>query len=214
MDFGKVFSYEFEDADWIKKLILPGLIMLIPIVGQIYVLGWMVEIIKRVRTNHPEPLPDVDFGEYLGVGFKALVVQIVYSLLPFVFSIPIMIGGVISGAAEEEAIAIITSVCFGPLVLIAGLLAGGLTFAAMGILAEDGTIGAALDFKRAFKLLRAGIGSYLIVLLIAVIAMPLLSSLGALLCGLGVLFTAPYSMAVFGHALGQAYQDAVDKLPA
>jgi hypothetical protein len=30
MDFGKAFSYPFQDPNWFKKIIIPGLVMLIP----------------------------------------------------------------------------------------------------------------------------------------------------------------------------------------
>lgn len=39
MDFSLPFSFPFQDQNWFKKLAIPGLIMLIPIVGWLYVLG-------------------------------------------------------------------------------------------------------------------------------------------------------------------------------
>jgi len=40
MDFGKAFSFVFEDEDWIKKIGVGGLISLIPVIGVFLVLGW------------------------------------------------------------------------------------------------------------------------------------------------------------------------------
>jgi uncharacterized membrane protein len=40
MDFGRAFSFVFEDPDWLKKVAIAGLVMLIPVIGQLVVLGW------------------------------------------------------------------------------------------------------------------------------------------------------------------------------
>ncbi len=48
MDFGKAFTYAFEDQDWLKKLGIGGLLLLIPIFGILAVMGWTVEITRRV----------------------------------------------------------------------------------------------------------------------------------------------------------------------
>ena len=39
MDFGKAFTYVFDDADWIKKVGIAAVLMLIPFVGQVIVAG-------------------------------------------------------------------------------------------------------------------------------------------------------------------------------
>src|SRR4030065_1188818 len=81
MDFGKAFSYQFEDQDWIKKILIAAVIPLIPIIGSLVVAGWGVEITKRVIHHEPFPLADWnDFGGYLGKGFKMAVIALVYAL--------------------------------------------------------------------------------------------------------------------------------------
>jgi hypothetical protein len=39
MDFGLSFSYVFEDKDWFKKIAIPALCALIPVIGEFVVLG-------------------------------------------------------------------------------------------------------------------------------------------------------------------------------
>jgi len=81
MEFGRAFTYAFEDTDWLKKVGIAALVFLIPIVGGIIVMGWALEITRRVINDDPQPLPDwSDFGGYLGKGFKAFVVSLVYAL--------------------------------------------------------------------------------------------------------------------------------------
>lgn len=55
MDFGLAFSYVFKDRDWLKKISILALVSLIPILGQIVVYGWMMNIAKRVMNHDPAP---------------------------------------------------------------------------------------------------------------------------------------------------------------
>ena len=75
MEFGTPFSYPFKDPNWFKKFILPGLCMLIPVIGQFVLMGWMVEIVRRVINDIPDLLPELDFGSQLGKGFQTWVID-------------------------------------------------------------------------------------------------------------------------------------------
>ena len=81
MNFGQAFTYVFEDPDWAKKLLIPALVSLIPIIGQLVVLGWMLEVTRRVIQQNPRPLPELDFGRQLGEGFKGFIIGLVYALI-------------------------------------------------------------------------------------------------------------------------------------
>ena len=96
MDFGRAFSFVFDDEDWVKKVGIGGLLSLIPIIGIFVVLGWGLEITKRVIKGDAEVLPDwTDFGGYLTKGFLVFLIAFVYTLpvlliqgcssLPFLF---------------------------------------------------------------------------------------------------------------------------------
>ena len=54
MEFGKSFTYVFEDDDWITKILLAAVIAFIPIIGPLAVAGWGVEITKRAIQKDPE----------------------------------------------------------------------------------------------------------------------------------------------------------------
>jgi hypothetical protein len=56
MDFGKAFTYVFEDADWVKKLGIAGLLNIIPILGTILVSGWALNTTRYVIRRLEEPL--------------------------------------------------------------------------------------------------------------------------------------------------------------
>ena len=51
MNFGLSFSYIFEDQDWFRKLALPGLCLLIPVVGWMVTLGWTLKVTQIGRAS-------------------------------------------------------------------------------------------------------------------------------------------------------------------
>ncbi len=207
MDFGKAFSFVFEDEDWIKKIGVGGLISLIPIIGIFLVIGWGVEVTKRVIRDDAEILPDwSDFGGYLTQGFLVFLVIFVY-MLPVILiqtcsSLPFLYEG-----ADEILTTIFTIVvvCFGCLTTLYSIVAYLVLPAAIANYAATGEIGAAFKLGEIFKMVRENIGTYAMVLLGGIIA-SLVSSLGVIACAIGVLFTMVYAMAINGHLWGQAYK--------
>jgi uncharacterized membrane protein len=84
MDFGKAFTFVFEDEDWLKKIALGGLLSLIPVIGIFLVIGYGFEVTKRVIKGDAEVLPDwSDFGGYLTKGFLVFLIVFVYMLPVF-----------------------------------------------------------------------------------------------------------------------------------
>ena len=121
MNFGRSFQFVFEDSDWLKKIGIMALVNLIPIIGQLVLLGWGAEIIRRTTNGTDLPLPDLDFGEQLKSGFKLAVVGFVYSLP---LSVLLIVMSVVSGIAvgmDNDAtpiISMLSILCFGGLALI------------------------------------------------------------------------------------------------
>jgi len=218
MDFGLAFTYQFKDAVWWKKLLLTGLITLIPIVGLFYLIGWTMEIAGRFAKAHGSEeieLPEINFGQFIVKGLLGAVVVFVYSLPVLIFLIPIAIAGFLtadSGAGGSELIMIITSLCCGGLALLVGIFTGFLSYVAIVEL-QLKDFKAAFNFKRNFGILKNALVPYLLVLATEAFVMPILSSLGGLVCIVGALFTGPYSASILASFLGQAYQKGAAALP-
>jgi hypothetical protein len=82
MDIGSSFTYMFEDESWIKKILIGGIVSLVPIVN-FAALGYVVEVIRNVRDGRPTPLPEWDdFGQYFMNGLWLAIIGLVYSI-PF-----------------------------------------------------------------------------------------------------------------------------------
>lgn len=63
MQFGRAFTYMFQDGGWLGKLTLAALLIIlcgVPIIGLIALcglLGWLTEIVHNISHNQPRPLP-------------------------------------------------------------------------------------------------------------------------------------------------------------
>jgi len=79
---GDAFVWPFRDPEWTQKVVIIGLIALIPIVGGINAAGWMMATIRRLRAGE-ERLPSGNF-DYLWPGFQLFIVLLVYYLAVFV----------------------------------------------------------------------------------------------------------------------------------
>lgn len=215
MEFGRAFSYAFEDSEWIKKVGIAALVFLIPLVGPIILMGWSLEIIRRVILDDPQPLPDwSNFGGFVGKGFKALAVILAYALpviLIVVCGQLVTFGSAAALGENSDAagtVALVASICMGCFALIFGILAGLLIPPALGNLAATEEMGAAFRFGEIFGLLRSAIGPYLISIIIISLVSPILASIGSLVCGIGALAAVAYTQVITSHLYGQAYKIA------
>ncbi len=211
MKFGDAFTFVFQDPDWFKKIIIPGLVgLLIPVIGQMVLLGWGLHVTLNVIRNNPNPLPSMDFGGDLGRGFKAFVVSLVYGIPMFVLYLPILILTVAMDNSNQQALGVVLAIagtCFGLLMLLYGIVMGLMLPAAYAKVAVEDTIGAGLKFGEIFKMVKDNIVTYLLVL-VGNIAASFVSSLGFVACGIGIFLTVPYSFAIMGHFYGQGYIEA------
>jgi len=215
MDIGLAFTYQFEDEEWIKKLLLTGLIALIPIVGQIYIFGWMMEIAERFATSSTKELPDIDFGKYLGKGFSGYITTLVYGLPGFIVMLPGIIASMFTASVGEDAaifIMLAMVCCFG-LGALVSVAASLLSLPAI-VEVQMKDLKSAFQVKRMFAIFKGAIGAYLLSIVILALAVPIISSLGAVACGIGVIVTLPYSISLYGALLGMAYREGSSSLGA
>ena len=73
----EAFTWPFRDPEWLSKLLIIGLTLLIPIVGAINGLGWMLATIDRLRTGEERMAPAN--LSYLGRGIRLFAVELIYA---------------------------------------------------------------------------------------------------------------------------------------
>ena len=196
----EAFAWPVRDPAWPTKVLVMGLTLLIPIIGAINGLGWMLANLDRLRAGE-ERLAPAGLA-YIGRGLQLFVVQLVYNLavvlIALVLYLPAVAIAVGQGHGQANAGLIVASLFLNLLAFgVATIGSLALTFATPAIvLATDrGGIRGGLALRPIFGRSRANLTNTLIAGLM-LIAAGLISSLGAIVCLIGVLFTAAYALAV------------------
>lgn len=222
MDFGKAFTFVFDDPDWVKKLGIAAAIFLVSLLlsvvivglaGLVLIAGWMYELVRRVINHDPTPLPEWDdFGGYFKKGLQVVVVGFVYSLPAILVSacqqtLAVMMQNQSGSDQTMASAAMLVAVCLGCFSLIYGIFLGIVLPAAIGNLVAAGQMSAGFRFGEVFGLVKAAPGAYIMVLLGGIVA-SIIASLGVILCAIGIVATMAYATVIQGHLYGQAYNVA------
>lgn len=213
MNFSLGFGFIFQDKEWFKKLILPGLVLLIPIVGWMITLGWALRVTKNVISGVEEPLPDLDFGGDIIRGFFAFLISFIYSLpVSALSTITGWFGNWnISGNSASYTLIGVFTALIGLAAFVLGLVTSFITLPAIANYIAYDDFGAAFRLSEVFGLIKTNFGGWLIVALGSLLAVGLIAPLGAIACIIGLVVTIPYSFAVMGHLMGQAYVETRSK---
>ena len=198
---GDAFVWPFRDPDWLSKIAIMGLILLIPIVGGINGLGWMLTMIDRLREGEDRRLPPANF-DYLGRGVELFVVYLVYYLglvvIGAAFYVPAIV--LLSAQGHDSANAVLVVLGIGLLLLTFSVVTVGalaLTFAMPSIVlaVDHGGIEAGLRVGDILHRARLSIINTLIAGLM-LIAAGFVGQLGVFACFIGVVFTSAYALAM------------------
>lgn len=194
------FVWPVRDPQWLGKVLIIGLILLIPIAGQINGLGWMLASLDRLRSGE-ERLPPANFG-YLSRGIRLFVVQLVYGvvllLIVAVFYLPAVLVFVHQGRGSAN----VGLISFGLLLNLLSFSIGSLSGLALNFLSpsivlatDSGGISGGLRIRDVVRRARASITNTLIAGLM-LIAASFIGSLGSIACAIGIVFTLAYSLAI------------------
>lgn len=218
MDIGKALGFVFEDEDWVTKMLLGTVILLIPIFGGFALIGYTIVVMRSVMADEPRPLPEwKDLGNYFMDGLKFWVATLVYALPIFIIMCPFVVIWLLPALAggEEDLAAILAgisgvlSVGLGCLASLYGILMSLLMPVVQIRYAETGEIGCCLRFGEMFRFLFANLGSIIVSQLVVWFAgMVLMSVVGGLSLGLLVLPIGVWLNVFSGHLYGQIGRQA------
>lgn len=219
MQIGEAFQFVFQDKKWIEKIAIAA-VLILTFIGTIAVVGWAIEIVRRVMRRDPEPLPAWnDLGKYFVDGIKVIVIGFIWMLPLTLIS---LCSGLVSGLASSlgsdqgsgNSISIFLSLCLTAFSLPYALAISFLIPPMWGVYAMEGSFGEAINPARAWRLARVNLGGFVVAWLLGGLITGLASSIGLLLCIVGVFFLTAYASAVMGHLYGQAGREAMAALPA
>lgn len=206
VNFKKALTFIFDDERWFDKLIIPLLVSLIPIIGQLVMLGYILRTIANVHQNLVDPLPNFDFGEDLSRGFRYTLINLVYSLpgfllaLLFILPINIMDNNSSTGA---EVFGIMLMFLIGFLILVYALALFLIQPISMANFALKNTFASGFEFGNFYKRLKKDFNAWLLVYAGSILA-GLIAPLGSIVLVIGVVITTTYGQLLVAHLSGQA----------
>ncbi len=171
MDISRALGFVFADEEWMSKLLLGTVIMLIPIFGWFALMGYAIEVLRKVKADDPRPLPAWDdIGRYFVDGLMFWVATLIYAIPFLIFVCPIALVWILPAAAgdSEDLMVILGSISgivtlgLGCLASLYGILLALLTPVLQIRYAENGEIGDCLRFGEVFRFLFANIGPIII----------------------------------------------------
>jgi len=217
MDYGKSFTFVFDDPRWITKIAIgTGLILvssllsviLIGVLGFFILGGYSIRLLQNVRDGDDTPLPEWDdWGGDFMRGLKYAVVGIIWALPMIIFVLPMIIGGAISdgngGASFLGGLIMVGAGCLMFLYgLFVALAAPGFTIAYSG----DERINSGLQFTEIWHWTQSNIGQVIVAVLVVLLAQFVItmvgSIVGAVLCLVGMAITIPLAslaVSIFQH---------------
>ena len=196
----EAFTWPFRDPDWLSKLVIIALTLLIPIVGAINGLGWMLASLDRLRAGE-ERLAPANLS-YIGRGLRLFAVELIYTLLiaaiALVIFLPAFALSVNQGRGSANGGLIAAAVLLNLIGFsLATMLSLALTFAmpAIVLATDGGGVGAGINVPAVVRRSRSNLNHTLIAGLM-LIAASFVGSIGAVVCGVGVLVTLAYALAM------------------
>jgi hypothetical protein len=196
----EAFTWPFRDPEWVTKLLIIALTLLIPIVGSINGIGWMLASLDRLRAGE-ERLAPANLS-YLGRGIRLFAVELIYALgiiaVALVIFIPASALAVRQGQGSANG-ALIAAAIFLNLLGFGAitLLSLALTFVTPAIVlaTESGGVGGGIRVGAVVHRSRMNLSHTLIAGLM-LIAASFVGSLGIVVCGVGALVTSAYALAM------------------
>jgi hypothetical protein len=215
MDWAKAFTYVFDDEEWGKKVLIGGILALIPIVNLVTV-GYGLKVLKNVAEGAPKPLPEWDdFGDYFVKGLMSVLASMIWAIPIILLAAATAALSALTGYDSAD-----TSSAAGPFVVciwgmsclsgIYGLFLGLVLPAAHALYAVKGDFGAFFRFGEIHRFIKSNLGNYIIALLLLVVAV-FVAKFGVILCFVGVFFTLFWSGLVGSHLLGQLHHGSTSE---
>jgi len=224
MDFGKAFTYMFQDPDWLAKLgigtllTLVGIIftpLLIGLVPLIIVFGYSLVVLDNVRLGQERPLPNwQDWGRFFMLGLKATVALFIWVLPLIIGLVPVLAGSALSNDYSNANglgfVSFLLITCGACLMIVWGLFVTLLTPAIYSRIAITNRFGAAFDLGKIWEFTKDNLGNVIIAILLTWVAglvASLFAMAGVIALFIGVLVTFPFACLwqylVQSHLFGQ-----------
>lgn len=211
MNFSRGLSFQREDPEWLKKIGIGALVLLVPILN-FAAIGFAMDTLRNIYHGRETPLPTWDeLGTLFVRGLLTVLVQLVWMLPIFVLLCPAFVLVSLAAAASGEepgALFAVANICIWGLYMVVSLALIPLILVAQARYAVSNDFSDAMPGP-VFGEIRRNLGAWITVmgyvllmgLLMSIIAVPVV----LLTLGLGVFLIWP---AQFYIQLAMSYWSA------
>ena len=204
---GDSFTWAFRDPTWPGKVLLQGLIVIIPVVGWIAMTGWLMLAFENARAGKNE-LPPAGF--HLGRGIGIFLIFFIYG---FVLNIPASIlyvaGSIAAGHSNTAANVGSPLVALALLWNFAASLFLRFLIPSLIVNTYHGGFAGGFDLPKVWRLATFNVSNSVIAGLIIFVA-SVIGGLGFVCC-IGIIFTIPYENTI--NAGAAAWFERVQPAP-
>ncbi len=197
---GDAFGWAFRDPSWVGKILVQGLILIIPIVGWIATVGWLLMAFENARAGRNE-LPPAGFhlGRGIGLFGAYLIYWFVLNIPTFILS---SIGRGAATAIRDASNSNFTTYYYGsPLSGLASLwqfcasLFLDFLLPTLIVIVFHNGFGGAFDLGRVWRYATSNVTNSVIGGVV-IFASGIIGALGFIACCIGVFFTAVYAASI------------------
>ena len=216
IDLARGFRFVPEDPDWIKKVLIGGVFMLLAglLVGAVFVAGYGLRLLRRTARGEPRPLPEWDdLGGLFSDGLRPVGIYLAYALPVAIIPMAFMVVVGVAGAGLSRAGSHDASEAFGALMAMGFMgvyalmalvmLALGLYVpAALARFAMLERMGAAFEVGENIAFIRRNLSNYAMTLLLYLLA-SFAAQLGIVLCCVGFFPASFWAFCMLCWGLGE-----------
>jgi hypothetical protein len=186
--FGENLTYMFKDPDWVMKILLGGLLGIIPIVNFVTA-GYGLHTINNVRGDAEPVLPEwKGFGDMWVEGLKLFIIGLIYSIPIWIIMLltgapAALLGSMSSGEGDGFGALAAGTACLGGLLslVVGAFILFWILGAITNFAVNDGDFGAAFQFGKIWDILKANLGKMVMAVIAAVIASVIVGVLAGVL---------------------------------
>jgi len=216
LDLGRGFRFVTEDPDWIKKMLIGGVFMLLTglLVGAVFVAGYGLRLLRRVARGEARPLPEWDdLGGIWSDGLRPVGIYLAYALpvaiVPLTFVAVVALAGAgLSHAGPHgapEALGALMAMGFMGMYALMAIVMLALSVylpACLARYAMTNRMGAAFEFGENLAFIKRNLPHYAMALLLYLLA-SFAAQLGIVLCCVGFFATSFWAFCMLCWGLGE-----------
>ena len=194
---GDSFAWAFRDSAWLGKMLVQGLIAIIPIVGWIAMTGWLMMAYDNARAGRNE-LPPAGF--HLGRGIEIFLVFLIYGVVLSIPSAILYSIAIVAASNSGDNAGAVSA----PLFTLAGLAGVATTlltrflYPSLIVNTARGGLAGGLNVQHVWQLSSLNVTNTVVAALIIFVA-SIIGGLGFLVC-IGFIFTIPYENTITAAA--------------